>query len=73
MSAKTEAVPLLSNHKLRCLRRISEGKSVPDFGAVCWLDKHGFLRMTGSGDDIWITVTAQGHAALVVLAPGLIK
>jgi len=44
----------------KCLKRIAEGKSKPDFNAVCKLDDLGYIKISGTSDDVSIELTNKG-------------
>ena len=44
----------------KCLKRIAEGKSKPDFNAVCKLDDLGYIKISGTSDEVSIELTNKG-------------
>jgi hypothetical protein len=51
----------LSKREVRCLRRVAECKSIPDFQCFGWLIDKGLCTMEGeSSDDVQIGITQLG-------------
>ena len=46
---------------LKMLRRHEQGKSMPDFDAVCEACEQGYATMEGPSDDITFTITEKGR------------
>ena len=58
----------MSPRLLKCLRRIADGKSKPDFDAVLTLAEYKCVTITGSSDDLTIAITDKGRRKLQSIA-----
>jgi len=54
----------LDKRLLKCLRRIAEHKSKPDFSAVFRLEEKGLVTITGTSDDLSIEITEKAKPYL---------
>ena len=55
----------LDKRLLKCLSRIAEHRSKPDFDAVFILEKKGLVTITGSSDDLSIEITEKAKPYLM--------
>lgn len=49
---------------VKMLRRYKDGRSMPDFDAVCEACDQGYADMQGPSDDITFTITPKGEQLL---------
>lgn len=54
----------MNKRMMKCLRRIAERKSIPDFGAWCDLEAEGYIKVSGPSDDIETVITDAGQKIL---------
>ena len=54
----------------KVLRRHLDGKSLPDFSAVCEACDQGYMSMEGSSDDITVKILPKGYRLLGIQLEG---